>query len=166
MAKGIKILEVEAGSPAESIGLRPGDRILTVNGHAISDELALKFYLSEGDIDLGVHRPTRGERHFEMDLTENPDPGIRVQEFRTRLCNNACIFCFVDQLPPDVRPSLKVKDDDYRLSFLHGNYITLTNLNAADLNGIIEQCLSPLYLSVHATDPDLRTRIGIGGMNG
>jgi putative radical SAM enzyme (TIGR03279 family) len=159
MAKGIKILEVEAGSPAESIGLKPGDRILTVNGHVITDELALKFYLSEGDIDLNVHRRVCGERHFELDLTENPDLGIRVEEFRTRLCNNACIFCFVDQLPPEVRPSLKVKDDDYRLSFLHGNYITLTNLNDVDLSRIIEQRLSPLYVSVHATDSDLRTRI-------
>jgi putative radical SAM enzyme (TIGR03279 family) len=159
MAKGIKILEVEAGSPAESIGLKPGDRILTVNGHTIADELALKFYLSEGRIDLCVLRPVNDERHFKMDLFDNPDPGIRVEEFRTRLCNNACIFCFVDQLPPEVRSSLKVKDDDYRLSFLHGNYITLTNLNDVDLSRIIEQRLSPLYVSVHATDSDLRARI-------
>jgi putative radical SAM enzyme (TIGR03279 family) len=157
--KGIKILEVETGSHAERLGLKPGDRILTVNGQVITDELALKFYLSEGSIDLCVHHPGRGEHRFKMDLPENADLGIQIEEFQTRRCNNACLFCFVDQLPPSVRPSLKVKDDDYRLSFLHGNYITLTNLNNVDLNRIIEQRLSPLYVSVHATDSDLRTRI-------
>jgi putative radical SAM enzyme (TIGR03279 family) len=157
--KGIKILEVETGSPAERLGLEPGDRILTINGHVITDELALKFYLSEDSIDIIVHRPGSGGRRFKIDLLENPDLGIQVEEFQTRRCNNACLFCFVDQLPPGVRPSLKVKDDDYRLSFLHGNYITLTNLNQVDLSRIIEQRLSPLYISVHATDSDLRTRI-------
>jgi putative radical SAM enzyme (TIGR03279 family) len=157
--KGIKILEVEEGSPAERLGLLPGDRILTANGHQLADELALKFYLSEEYIDLCVYRPSYGERYYEVDLSDNAGLGIRVEEFRTRPCNNACLFCFVDQLPPEVRPSLKIKDDDYRLSFLHGNYITLTNLTDKDLARIIEQRLSPLYVSVHATDPDLRTRI-------
>ena len=82
-----------------------------------------------------------------------------MEDFQTRTCNNACLFCFIDQLPPGVRPTLKVKDDDYRLSFLHGNYITLTNLPERELDRIIEQALSPLYVSVHATDPELRTRI-------
>jgi putative radical SAM enzyme (TIGR03279 family) len=159
MATGIKILEVEAGSHAKRIGLKPGDWILAVNGHAIIDELALKFYLSESSIELDVRSPEYGKRRYKVDLSDPADLGIRVEEFRTRLCSNACVFCFVDQLPPGVRPSLKVKDDDYRLSFLHGNYITLTNLNDADLGRIAEQRLSPLYVSVHATDPDLRARI-------
>jgi putative radical SAM enzyme (TIGR03279 family) len=157
--KGIKILEIEAGSYARRIGLKPGDRILEANGHAVTDELALKFYLSEDPVDLCVHRPGSGLQHFMVNAPDNADLGIRIEEFRTRLCNNACLFCFVDQLPPKVRPSLRVKDDDYRLSFLHGNYITLTNLNDVDLDRIIEQRLSPLYVSVHATDSDLRTRI-------
>jgi putative radical SAM enzyme (TIGR03279 family) len=158
-AKGIKILKVEEGSPAERLGLLPGDRILTVNGHNVTDELALRFYLSEERVDLRVHRPGIGERHAKADLSDNADLGVRVEEFRTRLCNNACLFCFVDQLPPQARSSLRIKDDDYRLSFLHGNYITLTNLTDEDLDRIIGQRLSPLYVSVHSTDTDLRTRI-------
>jgi putative radical SAM enzyme (TIGR03279 family) len=157
--KGIRILEVETGSPAAEIGLKPGDRILTVNGHAIADELSLKFYLSEDRVDLGIRREGRKERHILADFSEGADLGIHVEEFRTRTCNNACLFCFVDRLPPDARPSLRVKDDDYRLSFLHGNYVTLTNLTEKDLNRIIEQRLSPLYISVHATDPELRMRV-------
>jgi putative radical SAM enzyme (TIGR03279 family) len=96
---------------------------------------------------------------MEVDLSERGHLGLKVDDFRTRICNNACLFCFIDQLPPGVRPSLKIKDDDYRLSFLHGNYITLTNLPERELDRIIEQALSPLYVSVHATDPDLRTRM-------
>jgi putative radical SAM enzyme (TIGR03279 family) len=158
-ARGIKILEVEAGSEAEGIGLKPGDRIITVNGREVPDELALKFYLSSEHIDLCVRRANSIVEHLDVKLPDESDFGIRVEEFRTRNCNNACIFCFIDQLPPSVRPTLKVKDDDYRLSFLHGNYITLTNMADRDLDRIIEQRLSPLYVSVHAADPDLRRQI-------
>jgi putative radical SAM enzyme (TIGR03279 family) len=157
--KGIRILKVEAKSPAAEIGIKPGDRILTINNHSVADELALKFYLSEEHVNLGIRREGGGEQHIKVDLSDSADLGIRVEEFQTRTCNNACLFCFVDRLPPDARPSLRVKDDDYRLSFLHGNYITLTNLTEKDLSRIIEQRLSPLYVSVHATDPELRTRI-------
>jgi putative radical SAM enzyme (TIGR03279 family) len=150
---------VTSGSAAERIGLRSGDRILTVNGHEVPDELALRFHLSAEHVDLWVRSADGVNEHFETDLTEDTSLGIRVEEFRTRTCNNACLFCFIDQLPPNVRPSLRIKDDDYRLSFLHGNYITLTNLTCRDLDSIIEHCLSPLYVSVHATDPDLRKRI-------
>ena len=132
----------------------PGDRILTVNGHEIDDELALRFYLSEEQTEAphpAVERHAKSQ--VVLKLPEGADPGIQVEEFRTRTCNNACLFCFVDQLPPGVRPGLRVKDDDYRLSFLHGNYITLTNVSEKELNRIIEQRLSPLYVSVHATDP-------------
>jgi putative radical SAM enzyme (TIGR03279 family) len=157
--RGISILEVEAGSFAEELGLKPGDRIITVNGHEVPDELALKFYLSEESVDLYVQRPQGAKKHFRIEGEDLSDLGITIEEFRTRNCNNNCLFCFVDQLPPDVRPSLKVKDDDYRLSFLHGNYITLTNLVEKDLDRIIEQRLSPLYVSIHATEPELRTRV-------
>jgi putative radical SAM enzyme (TIGR03279 family) len=158
-ARGIKILEVSAGSAAERIGLRPGDRILTANGHEVPDELALRFSLSEELVDLWVTRLKGGRKHFTIDLSDGTDAGIKVEEFRTRTCNNSCLFCFVDQLPPGVRPALRVKDDDYRLSFLHGNYITLTNIAERELSRILEQRLSPLYVSVHATDPELRRKI-------
>ena len=157
--KGLRILKVKAASPAAKLGLKPGDRILTANGREVADELAFKFYLSEERIDLGIRCENGSEKHVQLHLPENADIGIRVEEFQTRKCANACLFCFVDQLPPGVRPGLCVKDDDYRLSFLHGNYITLTNLAERDLSRIVEQRLSPLYVSVHATDPDLRARM-------
>jgi putative radical SAM enzyme (TIGR03279 family) len=157
--KGIKILAVERGSLAESIGLAPGDRLLEADGHRIADELSLRFYLAGEIIDLLIQRTDGREERLEVDLSDRATLGVQVEEFRTRTCNNACLFCFVDQLPPGVRPSLRIKDDDFRLSFLHGNYITLTNLNTRDISRIIEHGLSPLYISVHATDPDLRARI-------
>jgi putative radical SAM enzyme (TIGR03279 family) len=157
--KGIKLLEVEKGSIAEEIGLKPGDELLTADGHELSDELALKFHLAEEYVNLRVRRLSGKVEHFEIDFTETPTLGVRIEDFRTKACNNSCLFCFVDQLPPGVRPGLRIKDDDYRLSFLHGNYITLTNLQEKELSRIIEQRLSPLYVSVHATDPALRTRV-------
>ncbi len=155
-AKGIKILEIRPRSTAEAIGLQPGDRILSVNGHEIPDEIALRFYLSEEQVAIRIRRSNGSEQCLKVKLPEGTDLGVVVEEFKTRVCNNRCVFCFVDQLPPRARPSLRLKDDDYRLSFLHGNYITLTNLSPKDIDRIIEQKLSPLYVSVHTTDPDLR----------
>ena len=157
--KGTRILKVKRGSAAAKAGLTPGDSILTVNGHAIDDELALRFYLSDERLKLCVLQSNGSERRVVLELPEGADPGLQMEEFRTQTCNNACLFCFVDQLPPGVRPGLRVKDDDYRLSFLHGNYVTLTNVSEKGLNRIIEQRLSPMYVSVHATEADLRTQI-------
>jgi putative radical SAM enzyme (TIGR03279 family) len=157
--KGVKIRAVQAGSPGSRLGLAAGDEILAVNTHPVADELALKFYLAEELVTLEVRRPDGGEEAVELDLSGGEPLGVEVEDFRTRTCNNACLFCFIDQLPEGVRPALKVKDDDYRLSFLHGNYITLTNLSDRDLDRIVEQALSPQYVSVHATDPALRTQI-------
>jgi putative radical SAM enzyme (TIGR03279 family) len=156
---GIKILEVAAGSLGMELGLRVGDEVLSVNGHPITDELALKFHLADEAVEIEIRRPDQAVECFEIDLSDGSSLGIKVEDFRTRTCNNDCVFCFIKQLPPIVRPTLKVKDDDYRLSFLHGNYITLTNLPESELERIIEQRLSPLYVSVHATDPELRTRV-------
>ena len=102
--KGIRILKVKKGSAAGRARLMPGDVILKANGREIDDELALRFYLSEGQTDLCIRRSNGIEEHILMDLPEGGDPGIRVEEFRTRTCNNACLFCFVDQLPPGPRP--------------------------------------------------------------
>ncbi len=158
-SKGLKITEVESRSPAGRIGLMPGDRILSVNGHEVPDELALKFHLGEERIRLAVRKASGEDKTYKIDLSGSSGLGLKTEDFQTRRCNNSCLFCFVDQLPPGVRPSLRIKDDDYRLSFLHGNYITLTNLAERDLNRIIEHRLTPLYISVHATDPDLRARM-------
>ncbi len=157
--KGIRLLEVAKGSIAEQSGFMPGDTILTANGHELPDELALKFHTAEDMVDFCIRRLNGKEQHLEVDFCEGGSLGVKVEEFRTKTCNNSCLFCFVDQLPPNVRLSLKQKDDDYRLSFLHGNYITLTNLTEKELDRIIEERLSPLYVSVHATDPELRARI-------
>ena len=156
---GIRIRRVDPGSPAFTAGLVPGDEILAINGRPVPDELALKFYLAEDVIELAVLKAGGAEERLQVDLSDGRGLGIEVDDFRTRTCNNDCLFCFINQLPPLVRKELKVKDDDYRLSFLHGNYITLTNLPERELDRIVEQALSPLYVSVHATDADLRTVI-------
>jgi putative radical SAM enzyme (TIGR03279 family) len=156
---GIKILEVAKGSLGHRLGLAPGDEILEIEGQPIPDELALKFYLADDFVKIRIGKRGGGEVLLSADLSKTRGLGIKVEEFRTRRCNNSCLFCFVDQLPPRARAGLRVKDDDYRLSFLHGNYITLTNLNEAELDRIIEHRLSPLYISVHATDPELRRQI-------
>ena len=156
---GIKIRDVANGSLGQRAGLSAGDEILTINGHPVPDELALQFYLTEESVELEVRKAEGAEERHDFDLSEGKGLGIEVEDFRTRTCNNACLFCFIDQLPPGVRPTLRIKDDDYRLSFLHGNYITLTNLPERELDRIIEQRLSPLYVSVHATDPELRTHM-------
>ena len=157
--RGVRIREVEPGSVAARAGLAPGDVIVAVNGHPVQDELALRFHLAEEQVELEVARDGGGEATIEIDLSRGAILGVAVEDFKTRTCSNSCLFCFVDQLPPQARASLRVKDDDYRLSFLHGNYITLTNLAERELDRIIEQALSPLYVSVHATDAALRTRI-------
>jgi len=157
--RGIKIRAVDPDSPAHAAGLVPGDEILGVNGHDVHDELGLKFYLAEEHVVLEICREGGKRVRAECDLAAGSTFGIELEDFRTRTCNNDCMFCFIKQLPVGARPSLLVRDDDYRLSFLHGNYITLSNLSDRDLDRIIEQALSPLYVSVHATDPELRTRI-------
>jgi putative radical SAM enzyme (TIGR03279 family) len=156
---GIKILEVAKGSLGHRLGLAPGDEILEIQGRPIPDELALKFYLSDDFVKIRVRKRGGGEALLSADLSKTRGLGIKVDEFRTRCCNNSCVFCFVDQLPPGARAGLRVKDDDFRLSFLHGNYITLTNLNETELDRIIEHRLSPLYVSIHATEPELRRQI-------
>lgn len=156
---GIKIREVEAGSPGAGAGLSAGDEILAINGHPIPDELALRFHLTDECIAMDVRKADGSEVLVDLELDEGENLGVEVEDFRTRTCNNACLFCFIDQLPQGIRPTLKVKDDDYRLSFLHGNYITLTNLPERELDRIIEQRLSPLYISVHATDVERRTYV-------
>jgi putative radical SAM enzyme (TIGR03279 family) len=157
--RGLRILRVDQGSPAQCLGLTAGDEILSVNGHPVPDELALQFHLAEEDVVLEVRKEDRSISRIDADLSQGRPLGARVEDFKTRTCNNACIFCFIDQLPAGVRSSLRLKDDDYRLSFLHGNYITLTNLPDSELDRIIRHALSPLYVSVHTTDPDLRARI-------
>jgi putative radical SAM enzyme (TIGR03279 family) len=160
LKRGVRIRAVEPDSPAHRAGLVPGDEIVAINGHPVPDELALRFHLADaGDVELELIDARGRESRIVAEFDDDAGFGVEVEDFRTRTCNNACLFCFINQLPPGVRQSLQIKDDDFRLSFLHGNYITLTNLADRDLDRIIEQALSPIFVSVHATDPGLRTRI-------
>jgi putative radical SAM enzyme (TIGR03279 family) len=152
----VTITAVLEGSACSAEGIRPGDRLVSINGYEISDELDLRFRAAEGKLKLLLHRPGEGLSHKIIDLEENDPIGLELEDFRAKACNNKCVFCFVDQLPRGVRRTLKFKDDDFRLSFLHGNYLTLTNLLDKEIDRIIEQRLSPLYVSVHSTDPEIR----------
>ncbi len=149
------VVRVEENSPAHQAGVRVGDIILSVNGEKIYDKLDFEFYSAgEEELELEI---LRGGRRITIRVETNfADPGIELAPLRPRRCGNRCIFCFVDQLPPGLRKSLYFKDGDFRFSFLEGSYITLTNLTAIDWRRIFKQKMSPLYVSVHATDDAVR----------
>ena len=153
---------VEPGSIGEALGFQPGDRLLSVNGQRPRDLIDLQLLVAAEELVLEVEDPN-GSLHT-VELEKDPDQGLGLGFTEAlfdglRQCNNQCPFCFIDQQPPGRRRSLYLKDDDYRLSFLYGSYLTLTNLTDADWRRIEEQRLSPLYVSVHATDPALRSRL-------
>lgn len=153
-----RISAVFSDSLAGRLGLRPGDELLSVNGHSLRDIIDVRYYASEPLLRLRVRR--EGDvRLFEVERRYDEPLGLEFVEpvfDRIRRCNNRCEFCFVSQMPRGLRSSLYVKDDDYRYSFLFGSYVTLSNLTEADWKRISEQHLSPLYVSVHATETDLR----------
>src|SRR2546425_11808336 len=157
-ADGVVVAAVRAGTPAASAGLLPGDRILAIDGHALRDAIDFSFHGGDERLALSVERD--GARHaLRVERGPGAELGVELEAPRAgeiATCANKCVFCFIHQLPKGMRKSLYVKDDDFRLSFLHGNYITLTDLDEAELTRIVEQRLSPLYVSVHATDPALR----------
>ncbi len=154
----MKIESVIRGSSADRAGLRPGDRILSINGHPVKDEIDLRFHTSDELLDFIVERSGR-VRSFRALRRPGRPLGMVPEAWRVRRCGNRCLFCFVDQMPKGFRPSLYVKDEDYRLSFLHGNYLTLTGFSGADRARVIAQRLSPLYVSVHASDEKVRGRL-------
>ena len=154
----VEIKYTEPGSRAERAGVRAGDVLMEINGNAITDVLDYRFYLAEARVTLSL---LREGRPVEVTIRKQEYDDIGL-EFETplmdnkRCCANKCIFCFIDQLPRGLRPSLYFKDDDSRLSFLHGNYITMTNLSDADIDRIIKMHISPVNVSVHTTNPVLR----------
>lgn len=157
--KGIEILTVSANSLAEEAGIRPGDKLCRVNGRAVKDSIDYLFYSQDDIVKLDIIRNDK-ELSFELEQQEDGrEIGITLRPFRITRCKNNCVFCFVKQLPKGLRKTLYIRDDDYRLSFLFGNYITLTNLSEHARKRIITQRLSPLYVSVHATDSDTRCRL-------
>jgi len=156
----MRIVSVEKGGQAERGGVKAGDRIVGINGHRVRDQIDLIFYGSDDDVMVTFHRGTY-ENTVRFD--GSGDFGFELEPMDIRRCGNACVFCFIDQNPTGLRDELYVKDEDYRLSFLHGTYVTLTRLREEDLVRIVRQRLSPLYVSVHATDTAKRLKLlGIG----
>jgi len=160
--RGLAIHRVEIGSIAEEAGLLSGDRIVTINGEPVRDLIDFRFL--ETDENLSIEVKKAGGEDWLLEVEKDFDQSLGV-DFgaggfgRTIRCANKCVFCFVDQMPPGMRETLYVKDDDYRLSFWNGNFITLTNLGDEALRRIARQRLSPLYISAHATNPALREKI-------
>ena len=157
----VTVTEVARRSKAARRGVRVGDILVSINGHAIRDVLDYRFYLAEERLTLVLRR---GEKTIEKKIRKEvyDDIGLGFETplmDKKRCCANGCIFCFIDQLPKGMRESLYFKDDDARLSFLHGNYVTLTNLSDEDIDRIIAMHISPINVSVHTTNPELRVRM-------
>lgn len=157
----VTITEVIPKSRAERAGILAGDVLVSINKKEINDVLDYRFYLASRSVTLRVLRDGKAKR-FKIKKLEYDDIGL---EFETPLmdkkhsCENKCVFCFIDQLPRGMRKSLYFKDDDSRLSFLHGNYVTLTNLHDKDIQRIIDMHISPVNISVHTTNPELRVKM-------
>lgn len=157
----VKITDVEEGSLAERKRVLPGDELISINNNEINDVLDYRFYLAERVVRL---RLSRGGKEFSVKIKKDEYDDIGLF-FKTPLmdekhsCKNKCIFCFIDQNPKGLRDTLYFKDDDSRLSFIHGNYITLTNMTDKDVERIVKMRFSPLNLSIHTTDPELRVKM-------
>jgi len=156
------VASVEPGSIGEDLGFEPGDQLLSINGVRPRDLIDYRYLIVEEELHLEI-RDAAGALH-QVDLEKDEDDGLGLGFTEAlfdglRQCSNACAFCFIDQQPPGHRSSLYLKDDDYRLSFLYGSYLTLTNLSDSDWQRIEQQRLSPLFVSVHATDPELRSSL-------
>lgn len=152
----MKIESVKRGSQAERIGLRPSDKIVAVNRQTIHDHIDFMFAMDDERALLTVHR---GMNEFTAVLDASEELGFEFEPMDILRCGNNCEFCFIDQNPPGMREQIYVKDEDYRLSFLHGAYITLADLTDDDLERIIAQRLSPLYISIHAADTNIRLKL-------
>ena len=152
----IKVTQVQPGSIGDELGFKPGTELLSVNGRELDDFLDWQFLTADEEFTLHIRQPDGEEIEFEIERPLTEPLGVGVEPARIRRCANRCDFCFVDGLPEGLRDVLYIRDDDYRLSFQYGNFATLTNLKPADEARIIEYRLSPLYVSVHATDPVIR----------
>lgn len=154
------IMHIEPGSLAEKAGLKPGERLMEVNGKPVRDDLDFRFLTADEDLILTVVNPTGEPRtvpmHKEFDQELGVDFGGKATYDGVYTCHNNCVFCFVHQQPRGLRPTLNLMDDDFRLSYMHGNFITLVGISEEHWQRIFDQKLSPLYISVHATDDDLR----------
>ncbi|MDP8220026.1 MAG: DUF512 domain-containing protein [Candidatus Stygibacter frigidus] len=155
----LRIKEISAGSWADDFGILPGERIVSINGHPVTDFLDLGFYGGDEKLKVEIERLDGSDKIFVIKESWQKPLGIIAVDHVCRQCVNNCIFCFIDQMPDNLRESLYIKDDDTCFSFYYGNFITLTNLTDWDYRKIIEQYLSPLYISVHTTNPELHKKM-------
>ena len=160
--KGHLIARIEPGSIAEEMEIEAGDRLLEINGQAVEDVFDYQYLTQDEYVEVLVAKPSGEEWLLEIDKDYEEDLGIifengLMDDYRS--CSNKCIFCFIDQMPPGMRPTLYFKDDDSRLSFLQGNYVTLTNMSDVDVERIIKYHMSPINISFQTTNPELRCRM-------
>ena len=158
----VKILAVEPGGPASHAGVRPGETLLSINGNEICDILDYRFYETDRHLSIVLRDGAGAERTVQIRKGQYESIGLEFETYlmdQQHSCTNRCIFCFIDQLPKGLRKSLYFKDDDSRLSFLFGNYVTLTNLKEREVDRIIKMHISPINISVHTTNPELRVKM-------
>ena len=158
----VKIFDVTTGSHADKAGIKKGETLLSINSNEIVDVLDYRFYQVNRKLTLEVEDENKNVRTIEMTKGEYEENPLQLQTYHMdtqHTCRNKCIFCFIDQLPKGMRESLYFKDDDSRLSFLFGNYITLTNITEHEIDRIIKMHISPINVSVHTTNPELRCKM-------
>jgi putative radical SAM enzyme (TIGR03279 family) len=151
----IEIKQVHENSIAGDLGLQPGDQVISINNHLINDEIDFRYYAAEEKVELLIQRKFE-QTVYEIEKDHNEDLGLDLANMKMKACGNNCIFCFVYQNPRGMRKALYFKDEDYRFSFLYGHYVTLTKVTQSELERIVNQQLSPLYISVHATEKTVR----------
>ena len=155
--RGVEIAEVTAGSLGAELELEPGDRVMSINGRAVRDYLDFRFQTAgETEMVVDVRKPSGEHWELNIERDEAEDFGLSFEQIVPRQCANECLFCFCKGNPETARPSLFVRDEDVRLSFLYGNYTTLTSITDDEMRRVVEQRLTPQYVSVHATDLDVR----------
>ncbi|WP_300346770.1 DUF512 domain-containing protein [Clostridium sp.] len=157
-----RIAEVLPGGIGEELGFEKGDILLSINGTKVEDILDYRFLLADEYIEVEILKPNKEIWEFEIEKDYGEDLGVEFEEAildKAKSCTNKCIFCFIDQLPKGMRKTLYFKDDDSRLSFLQGNFVTLTNMKEEDIDRIIKYRISPINVSVHTTNPELRKKI-------
>lgn len=155
----VRIAEIESGSIAEELSLEIGTRVVRINGARVRDGIDLTFLLADTELEIETISPDGEEVVYEIDRDPGMPVGIVPAPDTVRECANKCVFCFIDGNPEGARNTLWLRDDDFRLSFTYGSYVTLTNLGPKGLRRLVDQRISPLYVSVHATDPEVRRRL-------
>ena len=162
MAHRHVIKSIEPGSIADELGIEKGDILVSINGQEVEDVFDYHFFVNDEELVLTIEKPDGEEWELEIEKDYEEDLGIEFEQGlmdEYRSCRNKCIFCFIDQMPEGMRDTLYFKDDDSRLSFLQGNYVTLTNMSDHDIDRIIRYHLEPINISFHTTNPELRCQM-------